>query len=184
MEQASTNLLQRINVIGTSGCGKSTFCKELAGKLNAPYVEIDKIFWGANWSFADDEMLFAKLETELNHPSWVLDGNYTRTTRVKWKNVQTVIWLDYSLWKVMARIIKRTFGRAISGKELWKGTGNRETFKKAFSKDSMILWSWNTYYDNRVKYLDAMHNPDFSHIQFIRFSNPREAERFLSGIKN
>ncbi|MBT4141869.1 MAG: adenylate kinase, partial [Chloroflexi bacterium] len=29
----------RINVIGTSGSGKSTFSKQLAQKLDCPYIE-------------------------------------------------------------------------------------------------------------------------------------------------
>jgi len=183
VEKASVNLLQRINVIGTSGCGKSTFSKQLAGILKLPYLEIDKIFWGPGWSFTEDELFFKKLEIELGQPCWVLDGNYTRTTPVKWKNVQTVIWLDYSLSRVMMRIMKRTFSRAISGKELWEGTGNRETFRKMFSKHSMILWSWNTYHNNRVKYTAVMNNPEYAHIRFIKLSNPTGANKFISIVK-
>ena len=34
----------RINVVGTSGSGKSTFAKSIAKKFNAPYVQLDEIF--------------------------------------------------------------------------------------------------------------------------------------------
>ena len=34
----------RINVVGTSGSGKSTFAKSIAKKFNAPYVQMDEIF--------------------------------------------------------------------------------------------------------------------------------------------
>ena len=80
MESTGLNLNQRINVIGTSGCGKTTFSKQLAQKMQLPYVEIDKIFWGPGWSMPADKVFFEKLETALSADAWVLDGNYTRTT--------------------------------------------------------------------------------------------------------
>ena len=39
----------RINVVGTAGSGKSTFAKSIAKKFNAPYVQLDEIFWKPNW---------------------------------------------------------------------------------------------------------------------------------------
>ena len=39
----------RIAVIGTSGAGKTTFSRRLAGVLGAPHIELDAINWGANW---------------------------------------------------------------------------------------------------------------------------------------
>jgi len=110
--------LNRINVVGTSGCGKSTFSKKLAQLLNVPYLEIDKIFWQRNWTYLNDDHLIEKLKTELSATHWVLDGNYTRTTPVKWKNVQMVKWLDYSYVRVMQQIIRRTLKRAFIQAEL------------------------------------------------------------------
>ena len=175
--------MQRINVIGTSGSGKSTFGKKLAAALGIPYLEMDKIFWGPDWGWPDDEVFFKKLELELQRENWLLDGNYTRTTPIKWQNVQLVIWLDYSLSRIMSRVIRRAVIRALTREELWEGTGNRESFKKLFSKDSIVRWSWNTYHDNRKKYNAAMANKKFAHIRFIRLSGPREAEKFLAHLK-
>ena len=41
--------MKRINVVGTSGSGKSTFSQVLANKLNYPYLEMDAMFWKPNW---------------------------------------------------------------------------------------------------------------------------------------
>ncbi len=49
---------KKINVIGTSGAGKSTFSKKLAQALNYPYIEMDKVFWESNWKWPTDEKLF------------------------------------------------------------------------------------------------------------------------------
>jgi len=183
-EDINMEAFKRINVIGTSGCGKSTFSKKLAQALNVPYLEIDKIFWGPDWTFLSDELLFEKLTTELSAPGWVLDGNYSRTTPVKWKNVQLVIWLDFSFTRVMFRIIKRTLSRAVTQTELWEGTNNRESIKNIFTGKSMITWSAQTFNDNRTKYNATMRDKEYQHIKFVRLTNPNEAKIFLkSAIK-
>jgi len=74
----------RINVIGTSGSGKSTFSKMLAKKMNVPYVEMDALHWKANWKESSDEELFNKLKNALSSEKWVLDGNYSKTEHIKW----------------------------------------------------------------------------------------------------
>jgi adenylate kinase family enzyme len=176
--------IKRINVVGTSGSGKSTFCKKLAAIIDAPYVEMDKIYWRPNWTTWTEEEFFGKVEQELNRKKWVLDGNYTSTTPVKWKNVQMVIWLDYSFLTVMSRSIKRTLWRAISREELWEGTGNKESLSKMFSRDSIVLWAYNTYDNNRVKYAKMMADDKYAHIRFVRLSSPLEAETFLNEIRS
>jgi adenylate kinase family enzyme len=41
--------MKRINVIGTTGSGKTTFSKELSTALGIPYVQLDELFWKPNW---------------------------------------------------------------------------------------------------------------------------------------
>ena len=59
-------LLKRINVVGTSGSGKSTFSKNIARKLNAPYIQLDELFWNPNWKESSDEDFFPKVEKALS----------------------------------------------------------------------------------------------------------------------
>ena len=35
----------KINVVGTSGVGKSTLAKRLAALLSVPYIEMDTLYW-------------------------------------------------------------------------------------------------------------------------------------------
>ena len=81
----------RINVLGTSGSGKTSVAKRIAKKLNIPYVELDELFWKPNWTESTDEEFFPKLEEALSADAWVLDGNYTRTIPIKWKRCQMVM---------------------------------------------------------------------------------------------
>jgi energy-coupling factor transporter ATP-binding protein EcfA2 len=73
----------KINVIGTSGSGKSTFAKALAQQLAIPYIEMDTLFWKPHWTGSSDAELFEKLEQAISQPSWVLDGNYKRSQPIK-----------------------------------------------------------------------------------------------------
>ena len=98
----------RINVVGTSGSGKSTFAKRIAKQFNAPYVQLDELHWKANWEASSDKEFFPKLEKALLPDRWILDGNYTRTIPIKWKRVQMVVYLDLPFHIVFYRIVKRS----------------------------------------------------------------------------
>ena len=74
----------RINVIRTRGSGKSTLARQLATSLRIPYLEMDQLFWKPNWEEPSDEEFLPKLEKALAAKAWVLDGNYSRTTALKW----------------------------------------------------------------------------------------------------
>jgi len=176
--------LQRINIIGTSGVGKSTFARKLSSKLNHQYIELDSLYWKPHWRESTDQEFHQKIEVALAPQKWVLDGNYQQTEKLKWKYVQTVIWIDYSFHRVVYQATKRAFYRILTKKELWPNTNNRETFMKTFfSKDSIIFWTLTTYHKNRKRYESIMQNPAYSHIRFIRIKSPKEAKNFLENIR-
>ncbi len=172
----------KINVVGTSASGKSTFGKALASAKGVPYIEMDALFWRPNWSEPPDDEFFNALQAAIAIPSWVLDGNYTRTIPIKWKEVDTVIWLDYSFTRTLFQSITRALHRSWSQVELWPNTGNHETFGKLFSKDSIVLWCLRGYPKNRRKYIEAMNHPDYAHIEFVRLASPRAAAVYLSEV--
>ena len=173
----------KINVIGTSGSGKTTFGRDLADNLGIPFVEMDAIFWGPNWTFPEDDELFQRLAAALVGESWVLDGNYTRTLPIKWEKVDTVIWLDFSFPRTLYQALVRATARVITGEELWPGTGNKEFFRKLFSRDSIVWWTIKTHRRNRKKFTKYMKLDEFSFIKFIRLRSPAKAEYLLQKIK-
>ncbi|CAN0546391.1 unnamed protein product [Ectocarpus sp. 12 AP-2014] len=176
----------KINVVGTSGCGKSTLARQLAEALDAPCLQLDQLFWRANWQGTPDEVFFAELEAALggSPTRWVLDGNFDRTRHIKWRDVDMVVWIDYPFWRVFTQAITRAIKRIISQEELWPGTGNRESFRKTFlSRDSVLLWSLKTWRQNRKRYFFDMVNPRYKHIQFVRLSSRKEAQVLVNSIR-
>ena len=169
--------IERINVIGTSGSGKSTFARELAELLGLPFIEMDAIYWGRNWTEPSDEEFIPKVKTATERPRWVLDGNYSRTTPVKWRQVQLVVWLDMSFVRTVARVSTRCVKRSLSNTEIWPDTDNRETFRKSFfSRESIILWAITSYKRNRHKYAEMMKSPNYAPIWFLRLSSPHDTK--------
>ena len=175
--------MKKINVVGTSVSGKSTFSRMLATRLGYPYLEMDTMFWKPNWQESTDEEFFAKLNSALSQERWVLDGNYNRTVDIKWSNVDQVIWIDYPFPRTIYQAIKRAFIRSITKTELWDKTGNVETFRKSFfSRDSVIIWTLKTYKRNRVRYTEMFNDPRYRHIEFVRLTSPKMAKKFIDEL--
>lgn len=57
--------MQRINVVGTSASGKSTFARALAEKLGLAYIELDNLFWLDDWQQSADTDFFAKIQAAI-----------------------------------------------------------------------------------------------------------------------
>jgi adenylate kinase family enzyme len=173
--------IQRVNVVGSSGSGKSTVGRQIATRLGLPFVELDDIHWRPNWTESTDEELFSNLGKALAGEGWVLDGNYSRTVPVKWKRVQLIVWLDLPYWLIMYQVISRTFRRSFNREILW--AGNQESLTKAFfDKDSIILWSLSNLSRVRRGYSQAMSDDRYRHIQFVRLRSRREIREFLSAL--
>ncbi len=145
--------------------------------MNCTYVEMDSIWWKENWQNVSDEEFFAKLEAALATDAWVLDGNYSKTTPIKWRKVQMVIWLDFPFHITLYRAIKRALVRLVTQEEMWHG--NKESLGKLLSKNSIVWWTITTYEKNVAKYEALMNDELFAHIQFVRLRSQKEVNDFL-----
>ncbi len=176
--------LHRVNVVGTSGSGKSTFAKQLATVLDSQYIEMDRLYHGPNWSEAEPEVFRERLVDVTSGERWVLDGNYhSKSWDIKWSRATAVIWIDPSFTLNLWQAVTRAAHRAWTQQELWPGTGNRETFRKSFlSHDSVVLWTITSYRRLQRRYTDAMRNPPYSHLNFERLRGRRAVAKFLGAL--
>jgi len=85
----------RMIVVGTTGCGKSTLAERLANKLNIDFIELDALNGGPNWEPAGDKLLCIRVEEAEQSPGWVVAGNYSVTRPITWTRAEAIIWLDY-----------------------------------------------------------------------------------------
>lgn len=99
-------LAQRIMIIGSGGSGKSTLSVELGKMLNLRVVHMDKLHWH-KWKATPSEEFREKLSNELDSDNWIVDGNYVSTMDLRAERCDSVIYLDFSKWLCLYRVIKR-----------------------------------------------------------------------------
>src|SRR5690554_5255404 len=113
---------QRILIAGTSGAGKSTLARQISERLGLPYVEIDSLFHGPDWTPLPD--FEARVDAFTAQPSWVCEWQYAAVRPLLAERAELLVWLDYPVTLVMWRVIRRTTLRWLRDEELWNG--NRE----------------------------------------------------------
>jgi adenylate kinase family enzyme len=173
--------MRRIVVVGTSGCGKTTFAQALAARLRIPHVELDALHWGPNWTLPPSDTFRAQVAAAAARPGWVLDGNYGKVRDIIWPRAEAVVWLDYALPVILARLARRTLLRIVTRERLW-GT-NRESARLAFfSRDSILLWAIQTYGVNRRRYPEALAGPAHAHLRVAHFRTPGAAAAWLRTV--
>ena len=163
----------RIAIVGVSGSGKSTLARRLAQRYGVEHIELDSLFMDAGWVEAELPEFRARVARRLSGlPGYVIDGNYKNIRDLTWDRCDTIVWLNYSKPLVMRRVILRTIKRVVTHQELWNG--NRESFRKSFlSRDSIILWSWNTYERRKSEGRELQRHYEARGVRFIVINSPR-----------
>ena len=170
---------RRISFVGSSGSGKTTLASALADELALPRVELDAINWQPGWRglhIHDPQEFARRVDATIASDAWVIDGNYSAVRARIWARATHLIWLDYERLVIMARVLRRSIARSLSGAELWPGTGNREEWSRWFTDpDHPIRWAWRTFKVRRVMYEAQLSDSNNAHLQVHRLRSTREA---------
>ena len=174
-------LPRRVSVVGGSCSGKTTLARELAAKLGVAYIELDALHHGPDWAEASAELLSQRVEEALlaAPDGWVVDGNYHgKLGLLVFERADTAVFLDLPYRTVIRRVLWRTLSRALTGQELWNG--NRETWKNALSRRSIVLWVLKTHRSYPAKITArAARCPE---LRLVRLHSAREARRFVDSL--
>lgn len=141
---------RRIRIVGASGAGKSRLAEEVADRCGMPRLELDAVFWDADWTHRDAAEGRALVRGFVAaHPDgWVIDGNWTSRLDGLLDpgtpgGADLVVWLDHPRPVVMVRVIRRTLCRAIRREELWHGNRERPTsWLRLDPGKNIVRWSW------------------------------------------
>ena len=176
--------MQRVNVTGSSGSGKTRLSRRLGELLGAPVLELDSVYHLPGWEPMALEPFRAKVGEFVAGGVWVVDGNYSDVRDLVWGRADTVVFLDYSRLRVMSQLTSRTLRRIATRQELWNG--NRERWTNLMSLDpekNILVWSWTRHRTQRLRFDDAVGDPRWSHVRFLRVRSPRRLRRLLSSLQ-
>ena len=158
-----------------SGNGKTTVGRELAARLGVPFVELDALVHGPNWTEISDEGLRELVEPIVAGDGWVIDGGYRgKFGDLVLARADTVVWLDLPIRVWLPRLVRRTL-RRISGREmLWNE--NRESFRGAlWGRNSLLVYAVRMHFDRRKRY-----PVELAPYPVVRLRTTGEVERFLA----
>jgi adenylate kinase family enzyme len=171
---------QRIAIVGTSGSGKTTLARTLAARLGMPHVELDALHWGPGWTPSSEEEMRPRVVAALDGETWVVDGNYSKVRNLIWPRADTLIWLDYALPLVLARLTRRTLWRIVRRERLWNE--NREELRHLIARDSIFVWALQSHPRHRRQYPELLARVEHAHLTIIRLRSPGETTRWLRRI--
>jgi adenylate kinase family enzyme len=168
----------RVAIVGISGSGKTALARAVAGRLAAPYLELDSIYHQPGWTPLPDDEFRARVAVVTSSDDWVIDGNYGQVQPLILDRATDVLWLDYSRAVVMSRVIRRSARRAFVDRELWNG--NRESMRNWVDAEHPIRWAWSNLQRKRDEYGVRFRAPEYAHLRVQRFQSPREASAWLA----
>jgi len=170
-------MTRRINVRGTSGSGKSTFSAALARRLGVPWIELDALHHGPNWSAPTAEEFQDRVRSAMDDAlnGWVIDGGYdSKLGDVVIGAADTIVWLDPPFRVFYPRLVRRTMHRIRHDVELWNG--NRETWRNQFaSRESIFYWTIKAHLRHQRTWPERFGTDP----RLLRLRSDAEAQRWL-----
>lgn len=168
---------QRIAVVGSPGAGKTTFSRELAEKTDLPIIHLDAYYHDRTKSYyhSEDKQAWLDKVQELIQPKqWIIDGNYSSTFPLRFREADLIIFLDYprriSFRRTVTRIVKSRWKKRAEMPIGWKDTFDLEFLK--------FVWLYNSQYRQKV----SSHVDEEMSRKVLVFRHPREAQRFLDSL--
>lgn len=172
----------RVVVIGSSCAGKSTFARELASARGCAFIEMDDLFWAGNWVPKPAHEFLAAVEAASAPTQWVVAGNYGSARDVLWPRATTIVWLNYSLPRVLGRGLVRTVRRVVTREVLFQG--NRETFRRSFlSRDSILWWIVTTFHRRQHEFESLRASGRYAQLRWIEVRHPDQAAAAMQWLR-
>jgi adenylate kinase family enzyme len=169
----------RVLVYGVTGSGKTTFARKMAERTGLPWHSVDDLTWEPGWVEVPADEQRRRIEQICAGERWILDTAYGQWLEVPLTRAELIVALDYPRWLSLARLVRRTLLRAIDRRQICNG--NTESFRQAFSRDSIIGWHFKSFAHKRARMRAWAADP--AGPQVVRFSSPLAARRWLAGLR-
>lgn len=102
-------MMKRVLILGPSGSGKSTLGEILGRILRVPIIHLNRYYWKPNWINTLEEEWRIIVRELISLDSWVMDGNYTSTLKLRATAADTIIFIDIPRRLSFLRVFSRFF---------------------------------------------------------------------------
>lgn len=169
----------RVLIYGVTGSGKSTLAAKVAAATGLPWHSVDDLTWEPGWIGVPPDEQRRRIEAICAGDRWILDTAYGSWLDVPLARVELIVALDYPRWRSLARLMRRTLLRAIDRQEICNG--NTESFRQAFSRDSIIVWHFRSFARKRRRIRTWA--ADTCGPEVIRLTTPKSTRRWLADLE-
>jgi adenylate kinase family enzyme len=164
--------MQRVAVIGCSAAGKSTLARQLGEKTALDVIYLDQLFWKKGCKLTPPDQEDAILQPLLHKSKWVMDGNYTESLPQRLRAADTVVLVDFSRLRCLARAMKRLIHfKGKARPEMSADCPEQLNFK-------FLKWIWQYPHKERPVLIELIRAYGY-HANLITLRTQREIDRWL-----
>jgi predicted kinase len=173
----------RIVIIGRTGSGKTTLARELAGALGVPHVELDALYFGADFSTVPLSVLRERTRAAIAGDQWVTDGNKSAVRDIVWPRADTIVWLDYPFLVSVWRLGKRALWRTSVLKAQAAQSGEKASLpRQLLAAAKGVLTALRSHRGQRREYPRMFAQPENQHLSVVRLRSPHATRRWLARV--
>ncbi|BDM81230.1 P-loop NTPase family protein [Acaryochloris marina] len=164
--------MKKVAIIGSSGAGKSTLARQLGHAFGLKVIHLDQVYWQPGWLDPDPQTWRQQINALVAEPNWIMDGNYSGTFDLILPPADTIIFLDFSRWRCLGRVLKR----------LWQYRGQTRPDMAPDCPERFnweFLWFvWGFPQHHRSTILQALAKLPSQTV--VTLQNPQAVQQFLS----
>jgi adenylate kinase family enzyme len=167
--------MRRIAIVGPGGSGKSVLARRLGERLGLPVIHMDAHYWNAGWVATPRDVWDRKVHEMAAEDRWIIDGNYGRTTHIRFAAADAIIFLDFPRRIFIPRVLRRGLTyRGQTRPDMAEGCRERVTLE-------FLGFLWGYPRRSRPRILASMREAG-AHARHEILRSPREVERFLASL--
>ncbi|MFA5887424.1 MAG: AAA family ATPase [Candidatus Nanoarchaeia archaeon] len=172
---------KRIFILGTVGCGKSTFAKKLSAMLKIKHYDLDDVFWTSKFNKKRTEKeRDKKFKSLCDKKEWIVEGVYSTWIEYGIKKADVVVLLKIPrlilFWRITKRVVRR---------EKQKQLG-KERYRQSFRDYIGLLKAVMRYYSKASErgYYKHKELVDKNKAKFVILKTNKDIDNFFKDIKH